>query len=80
MAPSPQKREAWVEVVNEDLLSLSPSSCMSGYINNTLSTAWANDQNIQDFLPHQMVTSDGLNVTHCRSDHPHTLLNKLKQM
>lgn len=43
------------------------SSCMVGYINNTLSIARIGDQNIlNEFLAHQMVTADGLNVSSCR--------------
>ncbi|XP_061577650.1 anoctamin-9 [Cololabis saira] len=38
--------------------------CMVGYINNTLSTASMHDKKI-GFLPNQMVTSSGLNVTSC---------------
>ncbi|XP_069037809.1 anoctamin-9 [Lepisosteus oculatus] len=39
--------------------------CMTGYINNTLSTVSVSDENIQkDFLPSQL-NYKGLNVTHC---------------
>ncbi|KAM6936852.1 anoctamin-9 [Xenentodon cancila] len=38
--------------------------CMVGYINNTLSTASMHDIK-SGFLPNQMVTSSGLNVTSC---------------
>lgn len=44
-------------------------SCMTGYINNTLSIARMGDQNIlNEFSPHQMVTVGGLNVSHCRCE------------
>lgn len=40
--------------------------CMSGYINNSLSIADTNDENIRkDFLPKQLI-HNGMNVTHCR--------------
>uniref|UniRef100_A0A3B3Q8R8 Anoctamin n=1 Tax=Paramormyrops kingsleyae TaxID=1676925 RepID=A0A3B3Q8R8_9TELE len=41
--------------------------CMVGYINNSLSVAYMSDERIhQDFQLKQMVTPNGLNVTHCR--------------
>ncbi|XP_023651537.1 anoctamin-9-like [Paramormyrops kingsleyae] len=41
-------------------------SCMSGYINNSLSTVCVNDRNvINDFTPKQLITHNGLSVTHC---------------
>lgn len=52
-----------------DLRSFSLLSCMTGYINNTLSIARMGDHNIlNEFSPNQMVTADGLNVSHCRLD------------
>ncbi|XP_030646503.1 anoctamin-9 [Chanos chanos] len=40
--------------------------CMVGYINNTLSIARIDDENVRkDFQPTQLVTPDGVNVTHC---------------
>ncbi|XP_076863649.1 anoctamin-9 [Brachyhypopomus gauderio] len=40
--------------------------CMSGYINNTLSIANINDENIRrDFVPLQLITHNQMNVTHC---------------
>lgn len=38
--------------------------CMAGYINNTLSVVYVNDQD-KEFLPNQMVTPGGMNVTYC---------------
>ncbi|KAM9375939.1 anoctamin-9 isoform 2-T2 [Pholidichthys leucotaenia] len=38
--------------------------CMVGYINNTLSIARMDDKHSK-FLPNQLVTSDGLNITRC---------------
>ncbi|XP_046714579.1 anoctamin-9 isoform X2 [Silurus meridionalis] len=55
--------------------------CMTGYINNSLSIADTNDENIRkDFLPHQLIHND-MNVTHCsyrdyRSDDNYTLTNQ----
>ncbi|XP_037624115.1 anoctamin-9 isoform X2 [Sebastes umbrosus] len=41
--------------------------CMAGYINNSLSIARMDDQNIiNEFLPSQMITQDGMNVSSCR--------------
>ncbi|XP_041852233.1 anoctamin-9 [Melanotaenia boesemani] len=40
------------------------TDCMAGYINNTLSIASMDNDRVT-FLPNQMVTSDGLNVTSC---------------
>lgn len=43
------------------------SSCMAGYINNSLSIARMDDQNIHnEFSADQMVTHSGLNVSSCR--------------
>lgn len=43
------------------------SSCMSGYINNTLSVAHLDDLNLRnEFSASQMITTSGLNVTSCR--------------
>ncbi|KAM4602610.1 anoctamin-9 [Polymixia lowei] len=40
--------------------------CMQGYINDTLSTAYMTNPAIQqDFLPSQLMTESGFNVTHC---------------
>ncbi|CAJ1048681.1 anoctamin-9 [Xyrichtys novacula] len=40
--------------------------CMQGYINDTLSTAFVSHEGVKlDFLPGQMVTDYGLNVTQC---------------
>lgn len=40
---------------------------MQGYINDTLSTALLSHPAVRkDFLPRQMVTEGGLNVTQCR--------------
>ncbi|KAL0968813.1 hypothetical protein UPYG_G00272220 [Umbra pygmaea] len=53
--------------------------CMAGYINNTLSVAYMDDQNIyKDFLHEQMVTHSGQNVSYCsykdyRSNDDHSL-------
>jgi len=42
-------------------------SCMVGYINNTLSIARVSDQDIsKEFLPSQMITHGGVNVSSCR--------------
>ncbi|KAJ8333887.1 hypothetical protein SKAU_G00412060 [Synaphobranchus kaupii] len=42
------------------------SICMTGYINNTLSTVRVADKHVStDFVPVQLVTHSGLNVTHC---------------
>lgn len=42
-------------------------SCMAGYINNSLSIARMDDQNIHnEFSVHQMTTPSGLNVSYCR--------------
>ncbi|KAK2834446.1 hypothetical protein Q7C36_015147 [Tachysurus vachellii] len=55
--------------------------CMSGYINNTLSMADTNDENIRkDFFPNQLI-HNGMNVTHCsyrdyRSNDDYTLTNR----
>lgn len=49
-----------------NVLTLS-DSCMTGYINGTLATAYMSDVNVQvDFLIKQMTTENGINVTHCR--------------
>uniref|UniRef100_A0A4W5NFM0 Anoctamin n=1 Tax=Hucho hucho TaxID=62062 RepID=A0A4W5NFM0_9TELE len=40
--------------------------CMKGYINDTLSTAHITDLNVRkDFLPSQLITESGFNVTQC---------------
>ncbi|XP_067090569.1 anoctamin-9 [Osmerus mordax] len=40
--------------------------CMAGYINNTLSIVHVDDQSIHsEFLPNQMMTHSGVNVTSC---------------
>ncbi|MCI4381771.1 hypothetical protein PGIGA_G00255970 [Pangasianodon gigas] len=55
--------------------------CMSGYINNSLSIADTNDENIKkDFLPRQLI-HNGMNVKHCsyrdyRSNDDYTLTNQ----
>ncbi|MCJ8735889.1 hypothetical protein PDJAM_G00252750 [Pangasius djambal] len=55
--------------------------CMSGYINNSLSIADTNNENIRkDFLPQQLIHND-MNVTHCsyrdyRSNDDYTLTNQ----
>lgn len=42
-------------------------SCMQGYINDTLSTAFLTHTAVEkDFTTQQMVTDSGLNVTQCR--------------
>uniref|UniRef100_A0A8C9R0F4 Anoctamin n=1 Tax=Scleropages formosus TaxID=113540 RepID=A0A8C9R0F4_SCLFO len=41
-------------------------SCMTGYINNTLSTVRVNDEGVKnDFSANQLITHNGFNVTHC---------------
>uniref|UniRef100_A0A3B1JML9 Anoctamin n=1 Tax=Astyanax mexicanus TaxID=7994 RepID=A0A3B1JML9_ASTMX len=56
--------------------------CMSGYINNSLSTANISDKNIKrDFLPAQVILSNGNNVTYCsyrdyRSNEDQSLTNQ----
>ncbi|KAL4642131.1 anoctamin-9-like isoform X2 [Arapaima gigas] len=41
--------------------------CMTGYIDNSLSTAHMSDHVVhRDFHPAQLVAQNGLNVTHCR--------------
>ncbi|XP_077941545.1 anoctamin-9 isoform X2 [Gasterosteus aculeatus] len=53
--------------------------CMQGYINDTLSTAVVSHVAVRnDFLPNQMITDKGFNVTQCsyrdyRSDEDYTL-------
>lgn len=43
------------------------SSCMAGYINNSLSIARMDDQNLRnEFSANQMITPSGLNVSYCR--------------
>ena len=43
---------------------------MAGYINNTLSIVRVDDQIIHsEFLPNQMITHSGVNVTACRFKH-----------
>uniref|UniRef100_A0A3Q3WWU1 Anoctamin n=1 Tax=Mola mola TaxID=94237 RepID=A0A3Q3WWU1_MOLML len=50
--------------------STAADTCMVGYINNTLSTVRMGDNNIlNEFLPKQMVTAGGLNVSHCYKDY-----------
>uniref|UniRef100_A0A8C6UVH5 Anoctamin n=1 Tax=Neogobius melanostomus TaxID=47308 RepID=A0A8C6UVH5_9GOBI len=55
------------------------TDCMVGYINNTLSLAYANDQDIHnEFSASQMVTPSGMNVSYCsykdyRSDEDYSL-------
>uniref|UniRef100_A0AAV2L4K6 Anoctamin n=1 Tax=Knipowitschia caucasica TaxID=637954 RepID=A0AAV2L4K6_KNICA len=55
------------------------TDCMEGYINNTLSIAYVNDQDInKDFSAEQMVTPSGMNVSYCsykdyRSDEDYSL-------
>ncbi|KAJ8272188.1 hypothetical protein COCON_G00110470 [Conger conger] len=40
--------------------------CMTGYINNTLSTVQVKDERVkQDFFSDQLITPSGLNATHC---------------
>ncbi|KAJ0056703.1 hypothetical protein NL108_012209, partial [Boleophthalmus pectinirostris] len=42
------------------------TNCMSGYINDTLSTAdWSHEAVQRDFHPNQMITETGINVTQC---------------
>ncbi|KAI7790577.1 putative anoctamin-9-like [Triplophysa rosa] len=56
--------------------------CMEGYINSTLSTANISDERVrQDFLLKQMVTNNGIHVTHCsyrdyRSNEDFSLTNQ----
>nr|XP_020497119.1 anoctamin-9-like [Labrus bergylta] len=56
--------------------------CMQGYINDTLSMAFVSHLAVaKDFLPLQMVTVDGVNVTQCsyrdyRSNEDYTLTSK----
>ncbi|XP_018618731.2 anoctamin-9-like isoform X1 [Scleropages formosus] len=41
--------------------------CMTGYINHSLSTAYMSNEAVRrDFEPHQLVTYNGLIITHCR--------------
>uniref|UniRef100_A0A3B4A932 Anoctamin n=1 Tax=Periophthalmus magnuspinnatus TaxID=409849 RepID=A0A3B4A932_9GOBI len=45
-------------------------TCMEGYINNTLSIAYVNDQNIHnEFSASQMETPSGMNASYCYKDH-----------
>lgn len=47
---------------------------MQGYINDTLSTAMVTHPAVRlDFIPDQMVTENGFNVTQCR--YKNTLLS-----
>ena len=47
---------------------------MQGYIRNTLSTVNLNQTLVRkDFLTSQLMTADGLSVTHCRSVAPVSL-------
>ncbi|XP_034385087.1 anoctamin-9-like isoform X4 [Cyclopterus lumpus] len=56
--------------------------CMQGYINDTLSTAVVSHMAVRDdFLPDQMITGGGFNVTQCsyrdyRSDEDYTLTSQ----
>ncbi|XP_030650154.1 anoctamin-9 [Chanos chanos] len=56
--------------------------CMTGYINDTLSTAYMTDANVRaDFKDTQMIIEGGLNVTQCsykdyRSDEDYTLTSQ----
>ncbi|XP_068587052.1 anoctamin-9-like [Cebidichthys violaceus] len=56
--------------------------CMQGYINDTLSTAVVSHMAVRnDFLPDQMITDRGFNVTQCsyrdyRSDEDYTLTSQ----
>ncbi|XP_068457670.1 anoctamin-9-like [Clinocottus analis] len=56
--------------------------CMQGYINDTLSTAVVSHTEVRnDFLPLQMITDGGFNVTQCsyrdyRSDEDYTLTSQ----
>nr|XP_046208166.1 anoctamin-9 [Oncorhynchus gorbuscha] len=46
--------------------TVTDTDCMAGYINNSLSTVYMNDQRIyNEFSPDQMVTPSGQNVSYC---------------
>uniref|UniRef100_A0A8C7GDN9 Anoctamin n=1 Tax=Oncorhynchus kisutch TaxID=8019 RepID=A0A8C7GDN9_ONCKI len=46
--------------------TVTDTDCMAGYINNSLSTVYMNDQRIyKEFSPDQMVTPSGQNVSYC---------------